>query len=144
MNDWRRATNPRWSGNFESQALSALWQDVRGKAQVQLHLNSVRQGNGVLAHVNFSQMFEIEGDPKQFLARHIIVATTVDEKRARVQRDLPRARDERAKRVAQHQGDPIPLEVRIVVDMHAGKSPLTAATASHHQSYAINDEEGPI
>jgi len=37
----------------------------------------------VLAHLNFSQMFEDEvNDRKRYLARHIVVATTVDAKRA--------------------------------------------------------------
>jgi hypothetical protein len=31
----------------------------------------------------------------------------------------------------------------MVVDMHAGATPLTGTTR-HHQSYASNDEEGAI
>jgi hypothetical protein len=31
----------------------------------------------------------------------------------------------------------------MVVDMHAGKTPLTG-TRRHHQSYAVNESEGGI
>jgi hypothetical protein len=78
----------------------------------------------VLAHLNFSQMFEQEGgenQPKQYLARHIVIATTVDARR----------------------GTPFPHEIKMVVDMHAGATPLTG-TKRHHQSYATNEEEGAI
>jgi hypothetical protein len=78
----------------------------------------------VLAHLNFSQMFEREGgenQPKQYLARHIVVATTVDARR----------------------GVPLPHDIRMVVDMHDGGSPLNR-TAPHHESYASNDSEGAI
>ena len=39
-------------------------------------------GNGVLAHVNFSEMFEreVENQPNQYLARFIVIATVVDAK----------------------------------------------------------------
>ena len=44
---------------------------------------ALEQGNGVLAHVNFSQMFEGEGEGqrKRYLGRHIVIATTVDVRR---------------------------------------------------------------
>jgi hypothetical protein len=80
------------------------------------------QGNGVLAHVNFSQMFEVERNKtKEYLARHIVVATTVDARR----------------------GTTLPHEFKMVVDMHAGGTPLTG-TLPHHQSYAANQAEGGI
>ena len=62
-------------------------------------------------------MFEREGDdkqPKQYLGRHIVIATTVDAQR----------------------GVPLPHDIQMVVDMHAGATPLTG-TQPHHQSYAI-------
>src|SRR5262249_17970208 len=79
MDDWRGNTNLAWMGNIESRALSHLWEQVRQRAHHELRMNARDQGNGVLAHLNFSQMFEREGDnqPKQYLARHIVVATTV-------------------------------------------------------------------
>jgi len=124
MTDWRRSANNVWMGNQESRDLSNLWEIVRQRAHADLRASARNQGNGVLAHLNFSQMFEQEGgenQPKQYLARHIVVATTVDARR----------------------GVPFPHDIRMVVDMHAGGTPLTGTT-KHHQSYATNDEEGAI
>ncbi len=123
MNDWQRSTNLAWMGNIESQALSQLWETVRQRAHQDLRAQARTQGNGVLAHLNFSQMFEGEGQQgvKQYLARHIVVATTVDAKR----------------------GTPLPHHVRMVVDMHAGGTPLVGS-AQHHQSYQSNESEGAI
>ena len=59
--------------------------------------------------------------PPQYLARHIVVAITVDARRAA----------------------PLPHDVRIVVDLHAGDTPLTGHT-SHHESYRSNESEGAI
>jgi uncharacterized protein YbjQ (UPF0145 family) len=122
MNDWRGSTNQFWMGNTESKALSRLWEKVRQAAHADLRQSALKQGNGVLAHLNFSQMFEREErENKQYLARHIVVATTVDARR----------------------GVPIPHDIRMVVDVHAGRTPLTG-TAQHHQSYQSNDSEGAI
>lgn len=124
MTDWRGNANQAWMGNIESPALSSLWTHVRQRAHADLRQNARGHGNGVLAHVNFSQMFEREGDdsqPTQYLARHIVVATTIDGRR----------------------GTPVPHEIRMVVDMHEGRTPLTGTTP-HHQSYASNDEDGAL
>jgi len=124
MTDWRNAAANVWMGNTESRPLSNLWETVRQRAHADLRAHARGQGNGVLAHLNFSQMFEREGgenQPKQYLARHIVVATTVDARR----------------------GVPLPHDIRMVVDMHAGGTPLTGTTR-HHQSYATNDSEGAI
>jgi uncharacterized protein YbjQ (UPF0145 family) len=122
MSDWRRATNLAWMGNIESTALSQLWEVVRQKAHQNLRAHARAQGNGVLAHINFSQMFEQEqNNTKQYLARHIVVATTVDAKR----------------------GAAMPHEVKMVVDMHAGRTPLVG-TRRHHQSYSSSQSEGAI
>jgi uncharacterized protein YbjQ (UPF0145 family) len=123
--DWQGDANKRWMGNVESVQLSRLWERVRQRAHADLRKHARDQGNGVLAHINFSQMFEGEGSEalrsKQYLARHIVIATTVDARR----------------------GARFPHEINIVVDMHAGGTPLTG-TARHHQSYQVNDEEGGI
>ena len=55
------------------------------------------------------------------MARHIVVATTVDARR----------------------GVPLPHDLRIVVDLHAGKTPLVG-TRPHHVAYASNESEGAI
>ena len=120
--DWRNTARMTWRGNIESDQLSALWERVRTRAHQDLRANARPQGNGVLAHVNFSQSFESEqSSRKAYLARHIVVATTVDARK----------------------GDAFPHDVRIVVDLHAGKTPLTG-TARHHESYELNDSEGAI
>jgi hypothetical protein len=78
----------------------------------------------VLAHVNFSQMFKKEGDdnsPPRYLGRYIVVATTVDAR--------PRT--------------PFRHEIKAVVDVHAGATPL-AGTPRHHQSYATGERDGAI
>jgi hypothetical protein len=123
MNDWRGTARQAWSGNIESRQLSNLWELVRQRAHAGLRQSAQPQGNGVLAHINFSQMFESEGqnDLKRYLARHIVIATTVDSQR----------------------GVPIPHDIKMVVDVHAGKTPLTG-TARHHQSYTSKDREGAI
>jgi uncharacterized protein YbjQ (UPF0145 family) len=124
MSDWRGNARQVWMGNIESNALSHLWERVRDRAHASLRESARTQGNGVLAHINFSQMFEQEREnqPNQYLARHIVVATTIDAKR----------------------GVPIPHDIRMVVDMHAGGTPLTGTTR-HHQSYeSTDDEDGAI
>jgi uncharacterized protein YbjQ (UPF0145 family) len=122
LTDWRGRTNLRWMGNIESQQLSALWESVRQRAHQELRSHARSQGNGVLAHLNFSQMFERENQgQRQYLARHIVVATTVDAR----------------------QGTTLPHNIEMVVDMHAGGTPLTG-TAPHHQSYASNEVRGAI
>ena len=124
MNDWRGRTNQTWMGNVESTALGQFWERVRQQAHGELRRNAQGHGNGVLAHVNFSQMFEFEGGenkPKRFLGRHIVIATTVDAR----------------------PGVPFAHDITMAVDMHAGKTPLTG-TKQHHQSYASNEKEGGI
>jgi hypothetical protein len=123
ITDWLGNTNLTWMGNIESERLSQLWEHVRQRAHQELRVHARAQGNGVLAHLNFSQMFEGEGQQgkKQYLARHIVVATTVDSRRDTA----------------------FPHDIRMVVDMHAGGTPLVG-TARHHQSYQSNESEGAI
>jgi hypothetical protein len=114
--------NMTWMGNVEAAMFSNLWENVRRNAHQNLRVHARRQGNGVLAHLNFSQMFEDEvNDQKRYLARHIVVATTVDARR----------------------GTTLPHDFKFVVDIHDGDTPLTG-TERHHQSYAANESEGAI
>ena len=124
LTDWQRDAAQRWMGNIEAGKLSNLWDRVRRHSYSELQRNAREQGNGVLAHIDFSQMFEVEGEdnrPKRYLGRHIVVATTVDARR----------------------GAAFPHEIKMAVDMHAGGTPLVGTTR-HHQSYALNEEEGAI
>ena len=124
--DWRGNANQAWMGNIESWQLSNLWETVRQRAHAQLRESARTRGNGVLAHLNFSQMFDREREVNgqrlnEYLARHIVIATTVDARR----------------------GTPLPHEFKMVVDMRDGGTPLTG-TSPHHQSYATNEREGAI
>jgi uncharacterized protein YbjQ (UPF0145 family) len=126
ITDWQGGANLFFYGNTECTLLSDHWRYVRDRAFQRLREDAQWQGNGALAHVNFSQMFESEVDnngtkQKQYLARHIVIATVIDQPRAQ----------------------PMPHDFQMVVDMHQGKTPLVG-TKNHHQSYASNDEEGPI
>lgn len=124
LTDWQRNAAQAWMGNIEARKLSQLWNRVRQRSYAELKRNAQQRGNGVLAHIDFSQMFEVEGgekQPKRYLGRHIVVATTVDAR----------------------PGAPFPHEIKMAVDMHAGATPLVG-TNRHHQSYMLNDEEGAI
>jgi Putative heavy-metal-binding len=123
LTDWQGTARGTFMGNIESRQLSGLWELVRQRAHAQLRAHARSQGNGVLAHLNFSQLLEGEGqnDRKAYLARHIVVATTVDARPATT----------------------LPHDIKIVVDMHAGGTPL-AGTKRHHESYASNESEGAI
>ncbi len=122
LTDWRNAARQSFMGNIESTVLSRFWEQVRQDAHAELRRNAASQGNGVLAHLSFQQMFEFEqNDTKRYLGRSIIVATTVDARR----------------------GQPFKHDVGMAVDMHAGKTPLQGRRP-HHQSYVVNDDEGAI
>jgi uncharacterized protein YbjQ (UPF0145 family) len=121
LDDRTGLTNLQFSGNTESRALSELWERVRTRAHQDLRRNARSQGNGVLAHVNFSQGFNSGQLSSRYLARHIVVATTVDARRAA----------------------PLPHDVRMVVDLHSGYTPLSGYT-SHHESYSSNESDGAI
>ncbi len=136
MTDWRDSARMTWMGNVESRPLSQLWESVRQRAHADLRQRAASQGNGVLAHVNFSQMFEREGDPKQYLGRHIVVATVVDVPGAQGTRGRWRGSDTQ-------RSAPLAQEFKMVVDVHAGGTPLTGSSR-HHQAYQTNDEDGAI
>lgn len=119
--EWLLGMGMPWSGNIESIPLSALWRRVREQAHEELRRNAKGQGNGVLAHVNFTQSLKTDQNPPQFLARHIVVATTVDARRNK----------------------PFPHDIGMALDLHAGRTPLVGRTR-HHSSYVSNESEGAI
>lgn len=135
INDWRRATNLMFAGNMESTVLTNHWKHVRDKAFYNLREDVKKMGTGALAYVNFSQMFEQEGqnDARSYLARHIVIATVVD---------APPLPEWAMNRFPEIMGERLP-PMQMVLDLHAGKTPLTRKTI-HHQSYGSNQEEGPI
>ena len=122
--DWGDAARRTWGGNTESHTLSQFWNRVRREAHAELRRNARDQGNGVLAHLDWSQMFEVKGEnnqPTRYLGRHIVVASVVDGRR----------------------GGWVPHEICMTVDVRNGATPLVGR-ARHHQSYASNEREGAI
>ena len=122
--DWGDAACRTWGGNMESRTLSQFWNGVRREAYAELRRNARDQGNGVLAHLDWSQMFEVKGEngqPTRYLGRHIVVASVVDGRR----------------------GGWVPHEIGLAVDVRDGATPLVGR-ARHHQSYASNAREGAI
>jgi hypothetical protein len=118
-----RQNNSYWAGNVESTDLSRFLNLVRNSAYLDLRTNAQKQGNGVLAHLNFNELIEVEvhEQPTRYLGRHIVVATTVNA------------------------GPAVAMthDITMAVDMHAGQSPLTYKT-KHHQSYSTYNQEGAI
>lgn len=142
LNDWYGNTNWAFAGNVEAGLLSQFWEQLRRRAHAELRRNAATQGNGVLAHVNFGQLFKIEADnqPRRFLGRQIIVATTVDVPMPEQPASMPWGMPPGARSMAR---PAVPHEIGMVVDLHTGRTPL-AGHARYHQSYASNEQEGPV
>ncbi len=124
LNDWSNSARQQFAGNVESRTLSTFWESVRRQAQADLRRSARPMGNGVLAHVNFSQMFEVEGgenQPRRYLGRQIIIGTVVD--------TPPRATPTR--------------DVHIAVTLNKSRGALRGGRP-HHQSYDLDDSEGGI
>ena len=134
--------NQVFAGNVETTVLSQFWERIRQRAHAELRRNASGQGNGVLAHVNFGEMFKVEAGngPKRFLGRQIVVATTVDAPKASKPANMPWGPPPWGESKAR---PAVPHEIGMVVDMCAGRTPLTGH-ARHHQSYASNEREGAI
>ena len=141
LSDWAGSTNQMFSGNAETTLLSQFWERIRQRAHAELRRNASGQGNGVLAHVNFGQLFKIDNDQaKRFLGRQIVVATVVDAPKQTRPRTMPWG--------APPWGEPksrpaVPHAIGMVVDVHAGRTPLQDRTR-HHQSYASSERDGAI
>jgi uncharacterized protein YbjQ (UPF0145 family) len=119
-------------GNVECVPLSQAWNRARSKAHLQLRANARSLGNGVLAHVNFSEMFE---DGASIRVRHVVIATTVDVGGRKIEGRIAQVRRLR--------GMPMPFDFSMALDMRAGKTPLARSTP-HHQADALNDDGNPI
>ena len=124
MADYYGQARRAWMGNIESTVLSKFWNQVRTKAHAELRRSAKPQGNGVLAHVNFSQMFEVEG------GRQPAPPLPWPPHRRRDHGGRPRP------------GVPFRHDIGMVVDMRQ-PTPLKG-TARHHQSYGASEREGPI
>jgi hypothetical protein len=94
--------------------LTNFWEHTRRKAHEDLRKDAARQGMGVLANLNFSQLFRIEREnmPDRILGRHIVIGTVVDY-------------DKKLK---------VPQKIQLVLDMSDNDSFTTQN--EHHTSYA--------
>jgi hypothetical protein len=141
LNDWSGKTNQTFAGNVETTVLSQFWERIRQRAHAELRRNAAGLGNGVLAHVNFGQLFKIEANnTKRFLGRQIVVATTVDAPKPRKPANLPWGPPPWGEAKAR---PAVPHEIGMVIDLHAAPTPLTDSQ-QHHQSYSSKDREGAI
>jgi hypothetical protein len=125
---WQRNFNPLdGQGGWLNQPLTELgqfWERVRKKALNQLRQDALQHGNGALAHTHFGQLLKVERDRDNpgYLGRHIVIATVIDGERYRS----------------------VPHDIRHVVDMCDGTSPLLETRPSGHNAYDSNQEEGSI
>ncbi len=114
-------------GSWTNRPLTSLgrfWESIRRDAHRELQADAKRQGTGVLAHTQFSQLLKQEGDkdrPDRYLGRHIVIGTVVDTRR----------------------GDGVPHHIRTVVDMRDELSPLLNETRGPAAN-DLHDREGGI
>jgi Putative heavy-metal-binding len=104
--------------------LGRFWEGIRRSALADLHQDAQRQGNGVLAHTHLGQLIKVEqaeDSPPRFLGRHIVIGTVVDASRA---------------------PGGIPHEIRTVVDMRDGLSPLTNPPVFGHNACPVREQGG--
>jgi hypothetical protein len=131
--DWLDDVSKSYSGNrvWDSYSnkplhtLSQFWERVRRRAHVNLRDSAATQGNGLLAHTQFSQLLKREGEkdmPDRYLGRHIVIGTVVDTRR----------------------GDGVPHHIRTVVDMRDALSPLRGGRERATNDYVTNETEGGI
>jgi hypothetical protein len=113
-------------GGWINQPLTELgnfWERVRRKALVQLRQDTQRDGNGVLAHTHFGELMKVEEqNAARYLGRHIVIGTVVDSRRY----------------------GSVPHDIRHVVDMCDGTSPMLEERRHGHNAYDSNQEEGSI
>jgi hypothetical protein len=106
--------------------LTRFWEGVRRYALAELGRDARRQGNGVLAHTHFGELIKVAGGenaPPRFLGRHIVIGTVIDTQASVMNREL---------------------DIRAVVDMDGGDSPLLAPAPPSHNAYSVREEEGMI
>lgn len=110
--DWRAENSSR---NQVLLQTTDFWEAVRREAHQELRQDTARQGSGVLAQLQFSQMFRRDfSSPERyaFLGRHIVMGTVVD---------CPRKGS-------------IPHKVELVLDLSDKRENLRT-TSKHHNSF---------
>lgn len=115
-----------FAGNQPLTDLMRFWEAIRRDAHKDLRKAAGRQGNGVLAHIQFGQLIRQERDkqPPAYLGRHIVVGTVVDTR--------PHA--------------PVLHMIEQVVDMRDSLSPLRGGGETRHAVYEGDtmDQDGAI
>lgn len=102
-----------WRNNQPLLQTTAFWERIRRNAHADLRADAARQGSGVLAQLQFNQLFKIESpEPGRLLGRHIVMGTVVD--------------------CAQFAT--IPHQVEFVLDL-SDKPDNLRTTSVHHNSY---------
>ncbi|HEY2659983.1 MAG TPA: heavy metal-binding domain-containing protein [Caulobacteraceae bacterium] len=124
--DQSKAYSGSWTWNNQELAtLSRFWEQLRRAAYRELKADTARQGNGVLAHTQLSQLIKQEGSdkgPDRYLGRHIVLGTVV----------------------LSGESSPIPRGIETVVDMCDGPSPLDTHAADGSNIYGLNEREGAL
>jgi|SRR5471032_863214 len=109
-----------YRASFQNQPMTNLtnfWERIRREAHADLRRDTARQGGaGVLAQLQFSQLFEQEADEEypentRYLGRHIVIGTVVDCKK----------------------GATVPQNISFALDM--SDSDVFDETSPHHNSY---------
>ncbi len=119
--DWY-SVEGSWSGdNQPLTRLGEFWEGIRREALSDMRIDGHRQGNGVLAHIQFGEMLKREGDQNMasYLARYIIMGTVIDTQ----------------------DRHPVPHDIRTVVDMRDNADLLGALPRN---IYPTDNEEGAI
>jgi uncharacterized protein YbjQ (UPF0145 family) len=125
-----RARRAQWQANSWTNQpmieLTDFWEQVRRDAHADLRRAAGRQGNGVLAHIQFGQLIRREQDkaPPAWLGRHIVIGTVIDTRA----------------------GAPFLPGIEPVIDMRDSLSPLLHPGGPRHSAYHndVQDEEGGI
>jgi hypothetical protein len=127
--DWLIDPNKTYSGNWtwnnqELTKLSGFWERLRRQSHRELKADAARQGNGVLAHTQLSQLIkqEVDKQPDRYLGRHIVIGTAVQAGEASL----------------------IPMNIETVVDMNDETSPLAAREDAVAAMYGSNEREGGL
>ncbi|SDH32884.1 heavy metal-binding domain-containing protein [Paraburkholderia phenazinium] len=105
-----------WRGNQPLPQSTAFWERIRRNAHADLRADAARQGSGVLAQLQFSQLIRMGDDDEEnspLLGRHIVMGTVVD---------CPR-------------GVAVPHNVEFVLDL-SDKPDNLRSTSEHHNAYS--------
>jgi hypothetical protein len=125
ITDNARTLGGGWTWNNQPlTTLGNFWESIRRVSHSELRAHARKQGNGVLAHTQFSQLIKVEREkaPDQYLGRHIVIGTVVDVR----------------------PGAGVPHGITTVVDLRDEISPLITQRNTSNNVYQTNESEGGI